>query len=423
MPLQDCLGDMANCTRCSLCKYIPMARIKGTERSMVCPSIAKYEFHTFCAGGKLAMGVGLLKNKMGYTPKLLEAIYNCQMCGACDVSCKYGMDIEVMEPLYQLRIKAVTDGQTNKALEGAIANLRKQGTLVTGTKARRGEWAEGLTVKNLLKEKAAVAYFAGCRTNADRDLWPIAQANIHLLQTAGVEVGIWGANEICCGGRAYAMGYKPDFLRQAENNLKLIKQAGVKTLVTGCAECYQAFKVLYDKFNLKGDLEVLHTTEYFARLIQEDKLKLKKKVAAKVTYQDPCHLGRLGEPWIHWSGKEIMGHIRLFDPPKEFRRGDKGVYEPPRQVLRSIPGLKLVEMDRIREYAWCCGTGGGVMESNPEFAQWTAAERIQEATLTGAEVLVTACPGCRQALKEAVKVSGRPLAVKDITELLVKAIN
>jgi len=319
-------------------------------------------------------------------------------------------------------MQAVSDGKTNKALEAAITTLRKQNTLVTGTKTRRGDWAEGLQVKNLAKEKAQVAYFAGCRTSADRELWAIARANIRLLQTAGVDVGIWGASEICCGGRAYSMGYQSDFLRQAENNMKLVQQAGVKTLVTGCAEGYHAFKVLYDKFKLKGDLKVMHVTEYFNQLIKEGKLKFTKHLSTKVTYQDPCHLGRLGEPWIHWEGKPIMGHIRIFDPPKVLRRGDKGVYEPPREVLTSIPGLTLIEMDRIKEYAWCCGTGGGVKESNPDYARWTAKERISEAVSTGAEILATACPGCQQIFKEELKTNGSKIQVYDITELMEKAI-
>ena len=422
MSLEDCLGDMANCTRCSLCKFVPMARIKGVKHSVVCPSIAKYEFHTFSAGGRMAMGVGLLKNKVDYTPKLLEAVYNCQMCGACDVSCKYGMEMEVMEPIYGLRIKAVEDGQTNEYLEVAINNLRNNNSLVLGAQSKRGDWAEGLQVKNLAKENAQVAYFAGCRTAADQGLWPIARANIRLLQTAGVDVGIWEAAEICCGGRAYSMGYQSDFLRQAENNMRLVQQSGIKTLVTGCAEGYHAFNVLYDKFKLKGDLEVMHTTEYFNRLIKEGKLKFTKQLKAKVTYQDPCHLGRLGEPWIHWEGKPIMGHIRVFDPPKVLRKGDKGVYEPPREVLTNIPGLTLVEMDRIREYAWCCGTGGGVKESNPDYARWTAQERINEAVSTGAEILATACPGCQQIFKEELKANDSKIKVYAITELMEKAV-
>jgi Fe-S oxidoreductase len=243
-----------------------------------------------------------------------------------------------------------------------------------------------------------------------------------MLAKAGVDAGIAGDNEVCCGSRAYQTGYQEDFLKQAQQNMAMIKKSGAETLVTGCADCYYAFKVLYDKFGLKGKLEVLHTTEYLARLISEGKLKPTITVPVKVTYHDPCHLGRLGEPYIHWSGKPIPGHIRIFDPPKEFRRGTYGVYEPPRDVLRSIPGLKLVEMDRIKEYAWCCGAGGGVKETNPEFARWTAKERIDEARSTGAEALVTACPGCEQNFNETINENGSSLKVYDVVELLEKAI-
>jgi Fe-S oxidoreductase len=261
---------------------------------------------------------------------------------------------------------------------------------------------------------------AGCRTAYDPELWPVARANVRLLQKAGLDVGIAGAAESCCGGRAYQMGYKKAFLEQAEKNMQQLKNAGVKTLVTGCAECYQAFKVLYDKFNLKDGLEVLHTSEYFDRLIKEGRLKPTKKLNVRVTYHDPCHLGRMGEPWIHWQGKQIPGHMRLFDPPKEFRRGTYGVYEQPRQVLKSIPGLDLVEMERNREFAWCCGAGGGVKESNPDFADWTARERLDEAAATGADILVTACPGCRQTFKSSAKEGG--MQVCDMVELLEQAI-
>jgi Fe-S oxidoreductase len=204
--------------------------------------------------------------------------------------------------------------------------------------------------------------------------------------------------------------------------MAMIKKSGAEILVTGCADCYYAFKVLYDKFGMKGDLQVLHATEYLASLIRDGKLKPTKEVGIKVTYHDPCHLGRLGEPYIHWEGKPVPGHIRIFDPPKEFRRGTYGVYEPPRDVLKSIPGLKLVEMDRIKEYAWCCGAGGGVKETNPEFAKWTARERIEEAQSTGAEAIVTACPGCEQNFGATIKENGSSLKVYDVVELLEKAI-
>jgi len=213
-----------------------------------------------------------------------------------------------------------------------------------------------------------------------------------------------------------------DFLEQARKNMATFNKWGIKTLVTACADCYHAFKVLYDKFDFKGDLEVLHITEYLDQLIKEGQLKPTRQIDLKVTYQDPCHLGRLGEPWIRWKGKEIPGPIRLFDPPRDFMRGTYGVYDAPRDILRSIPGLKLVEMDRIKEYAWCCGGGGGVKENNPDFARWTAAQRISEAKSTGAEALVTACTGCRSLFAETLEENGKDLKVYDITEILDEVI-
>jgi len=422
MALEDYQRDMEMCCRCSICKFIPMERIEGVQYANVCPSIARYQFHAYSGGGRMGFGTALLEKRLEYTDKLLEVVYNCQMCGGCDISCKYAMDMEVLEPINEVRIRCVEEDHTLPALDGIINSLRKQGTMIPGEKAKRGEWAKGLDVKDFTRQKAEVIYHAGCRTSFDRDMGKLARATVTLLQKGGVTIGIGGDNESCCGGRAYQMGYKEDFLRQAKRNMELFKKSGAKKLVTGCADGYHAFKVLYDKFGLRGDLEVLHTTEYLDRLIKEGKLKPSKKVMAKVTYHDPCHLGRLGEPYLHWQGKEVPGQIRLFEPPKEFRRGTYGIYEPPRDVLKSIPGLKLVEMDRIREYAWCCGAGGGVKETNPEFAQWTAKERIEEAKSTGAEAIVTSCPGCEQNLSDAMKGNGNSLKVYDVVELLERAL-
>ena len=287
--------------------------------------------------------------------------------------------------------------------------------------ARAGSWFDDLKVKKTSEGKTEVLYHAGCRTSHNRSLWINAQSTVKLLQKAGIDVGIAGDQEVCCAGRAYQLGYKDDFLKQARANVQQLKKSGVKTLVTGCAECYHSFKVLYERFNLLGKIEVLHTSQYLERLVQEGKLVPSKPVDMTVTYHDPCYLGRLGEPYIHWSGKQIPGQIRLFDPPKEFRRGTYGVYAPPREVLKSIPGLKLTEMPRTREYAWCCGAGGGVQENNPSFADWTAAERVREAGSTGANAIVTACPGCQKLLTGVIKDQRGPLKVYDLVEILAKS--
>ena len=426
MGLEQYQGDMAMCCRCSACKFIPMQRVKGFQYAKGCPSIARYDYHSYSGGGRLNIGVAMLKNGFNYTDKLLDIVYNCQMCGACGVSCNYAMDMEVLEPINEFRIKCVEDGQTNPALDKVINLLRKQGSMVPA-KGKRGDWASGLNLKDATKEKVDVLYHVGCLTSYDKDMQKLAKATSKILQKAGVNFGIAGDAETCCGGRAYQMGYKEDFLNQAKKNMDMIKKAGVKTVVTACADGYQAFKVLYDKYDklkihLKGDLEVLHISEYVDKLIKKGKLKPQKKVDLSVTYHDPCRLGRLGEPWIHWKGKKIPGDRFVFDPPKVYRRGTHGVYEPPRDVLKSIPGINLTEMTRIKEYSWCCGAGGGVNESNPGFAKWTAQERIEEAGSTGAEAIVTACPYCEKIFQEAIRETGSNLKVYDIVELVEKAI-
>ncbi len=421
MGLEQYQGDMGMCCRCSACKFIPMQKVETSEYSYACPSIAKYNFHAYSGGGRMNIGTAALSNGMNYTDKLLDIVYNCQLCGACDISCKYAMDMEVLEPITEFRIQCVKDGKTNPALEKAVANLKKTNSMVP-VKGKRGDWAKGLDLKDATKTKVDVLYFAGCLTSYDPEMQKLAKATASILNKAGVKFGILGDAEMCCGGRAYQMGYQDDFLAQAKKNTAAFKKAGVKTIVTGCADCYHAFKVLYDKFDLKGSLEVLHISEYIDKLIQSGKLKPAKKVNLAVTYHDPCRLGRLGEPWIHWSGTKIPGDRFIFDPPKPYRRGVKGVYNPPRDVIKSIPGVKLQEMVRSQEYSWCCGAGGGVSDSNPAFAEWTAQKRLDEAVSTGAGALVTACPWCEKTFNEAIKQSGSPLKVYDIVELVDRSI-
>jgi Fe-S oxidoreductase len=421
MALGEYQQEMETCCRCSACKFIPLENVKGFANVNVCPSIARYNFHAYSGGGRLAIGVAMLEKELDYSDKLLEVVYNCQMCGACDVSCKYAMDMEVLAPINEIRVECVEKGHTLPVFDKMMAGLRKNGRTGRGVTKAEGNWWGMLQVKNYIKEKVDTIYHAGCRTCLDKAMWNAAQSAVSLMQKAHADVGIADAEESCCGGRAYEIGYKADFLTQAARTMERIRKSGARTLVTGCAECYHAFKVLYDRFGLKEELEVLHTTEYFDRLIKEGALKPAGKIDLRVTYHDPCHLGRLGEPYVHWQGKQIPGHIRLFEPPREFRRGTLGVYEPPRSLLRGITGIKLIEMERIKEYAWCCGAGGGVKENNPEFAVWTARERINEAEATGAQAIVTACPGCEKHLNKAIQDSGSPLKVYDVVELLAKA--
>ena len=424
MALEDYRHDMEICSRCSLCKWVPMDQIKGWKYSNVCPSIARYNFHSYSGGGKLNFSLALLMNRIDYTDEMLERVYRCQMCGACDASCKVSRDMEVLQPLYQLRVRCVEDGQLVPAHMVVIDGLRKEDNMMQGKKTERGRWAEGLDVKNINEDKAEVYYHVGCSYSFDEELWPVARSGVNLLKNTGVDIAIAGKDESCCGGRAYELGYQGELVKYAENNVEMLKTAGIKTVVTSCSDCYYAFKVLYDMLGMKGDLEVFHITEYVDRLMKEGKLKLTRNVPMIVTYHDPCHLGRMGESWIEWKGRKIVELDKpiLHEPPKQFRRGMNGVYEPPRNILKSIPGLKFVEMQRIKDYAWCCGAGGGVIDAYPDFAGWTAQNRINEAIDTGAEAIVTACPWCKRTLEDALQETEDGLKVYDMVELLEQAI-
>ena len=154
MALEDYRIDMDMCCRCSICKFVPLEMLREKRHSYVCPSIARYNFHTYAGGGRMGMGLAMLENELKYGNTLLDVVYNCQMCGACDISCKYAMDIDVLEPINEIRIKCVEEGHTIPALDGVINSLQKQGTMVSGSKAKRGEWAKGLDVKNITGQKA-----------------------------------------------------------------------------------------------------------------------------------------------------------------------------------------------------------------------------------------------------------------------------
>jgi Fe-S oxidoreductase len=255
---------------------------------------------------------------------------------------------------------------------------------------------------------------------------------IEILQKAKVDVGILGQSENCCAGRAYEMGFQGELVTFMQSNLDAWKNAGTKIIVTPCSDCYATFKAWYSRFG--NTIEVYHITEYLKKLIDEGKLKFKKSVPLNVTYHDPCHLGRLSEPYLYSApGKpyimdeiplaKVKGICCVYEEPKPWRRGAGGIYDTPREVLKSIPGVKLTEMERIRSWAFCCGAGGGVIQSNPDYAQHTARSRIEEALDTGAEALVTACGWCERNFRDAIGSNGgHGIEVYDILDLVLKAI-
>ncbi|RLI46744.1 (Fe-S)-binding protein [Candidatus Bathyarchaeota archaeon] len=240
-------------------------------------------------------------------------------------------------------------------------------------------------------EKADTAYFVGCTTAYRRP--EIADATVKILNIAGVNFMTLNPEEWCCGSPALRVGRRNLFLKLAKHNVEALRKAGVKRVVTSCAGCYRTLSQDYPEFVGELPFKILHSSELIAELIKEGHLKLTREMPETVTYHDPCHLGR-----------------------------HTGIYEPPREVLKSIPSIKLVEMPRNRETALCCGAGGGVKASFPDFAMQAALERVKEAHEVGATALVSTCPFCAHNLKDAIRKIESPLKFYDLTELVLKAI-
>ena len=430
MALEKIEYDAGHCQRCSTCKWSHIWEIKSHRFSRNCPSLWYGVFDAYAAQGKNDIATGLLKGELDWNTsreKLLEIIYRCPLCAACDINCKRIMDLDIIGVLDALREEACEKGHgplpQHKEFIQSITNYDN---VWKQPRTRRANWAKKLNIKDLSKkgEKADVLYYVGCTYAYKPGMESVPQGTARIMKKAGVDFGILGAKEVCCGGIADNVGDKKSFAEIADKNLKMFEEVGAKTIVTNCPGCFMTFSEKY-AHHLKKDTKdlpyvVKHSTMYIDELIQQGKIKFKKNVNMKVTYHDPCHLGRRGEPYKHWEGKRVQWG--LTEPPRELNRGVNGVYEPPRNILKAIPGVSLVEMERIKDYAWCCGSGAGSKSAYPDFALAVAKERVEEAETTGASAIVSACPWCEANLSDGIDASGSKMKVIDILDLIEQSV-
>ena len=233
--------------------------------------------------------------------------------------------------------------------------------------------------------------------------------------------GILEGEEPDSGIEYYWTGHRETFIKNAQIVSNRLNQAGVKTIVTLCGEDLGMFRSKYPHNGYPIKAKVMHASEYLLTLIEKRKLKLRQDIKQRVTYHDPCYLGRQSEPIKEWDGEELQTHgvMRYFKPPKPINYGVNGVYDAPRKVLQKIPGLEFIEMYRIREYSYCCGGGGGVPASHPNVSRTAALQRVEEARDVNAEILVTSCQHCRHNLSQ--WLAETPLPVIDLVDLVYKA--
>lgn len=418
--LDDYKQDALSCPRCSNCKWVDHVYMRSYRFAKICPINVKFGFNAYSAHGMLDIALALMDGRLDYDSKILDIIYACTLCGACDVRCKRNLNIEVLLTLEALRERCVQDGKGPLPVHKATADrIGKAKNRYGASPQNRLKW---LPAGFKVAEKADILYFVGC--NSAYTQQELSQATANLLTASGTPFMLL-EDEWCCGKPLFSTGQADLAGKLIEHNLSAIERSGAKTVIASCAECYKTLKVDYPKFIGKSTADmgfkVLHITEYLEPLVKSGVLKLKKPVKMRVTYHDSCALGRLSEPWVPWQG--VHHKFGILEPRKEFRRGNNGIYEAPREILRSIPGIELVEMERIREHAWCCGAGGEVRSAFKDFALWTVGERLEEANATGAEALVSSCPYCKENMQEAARIGKEKIKVLDIIEVMAQAIS
>jgi Fe-S oxidoreductase len=329
----------------------------------------------------------------GLTEIESEDMWLCTTCGNCPRQCPRG--VEIIEAGVSLRRIATEYGvfpTPVKPIRTVSASLVGEGNPLNEERAKRANWAEGLSVKRFT-EGMEVLYFPGCYLSYDPRLKKVARATANILKKAGIDFGILGSKENCCGESIRKTGDEELFKRLARENIKTFIENGVKKILVSSPHCYHTFKNEYPEF--KVNFEVDHISQYLFELIHEGRLELTKEYGKKVTYHDPCYLGR-----------------------------HNGIYNEPREALKQIRGLELMEMPDSLEDSLCCGGGGGRIWMETRKGERFSDLRLEQAIGVGAEVLVTSCPYCITNFEDSrlTLEDGETTEVKDITEIIQEVI-
>jgi len=329
----------------------------------------------------------------GLTEIESDDLWRCTTCGSCPAVCPRGVgQIEISVALRRLAATYGIYPQSAAAVRGACASLVAEGNPLNAQRARRAEWAADLGVK-AFSEGTELLYFVGCYLSYDPRMRKVATATARILQHAGIDFGILGSHESCCGESIRKAGAEQEFKDLAKANIKTFIDHGVKRVLVSSPHCYHTLVNEYPEFMVH--FEVVHIAQLLAELIAAGRLTLDAVPALSVTYHDPCYLGR-----------------------------HNGIYDEPRQVLASVPGIELVEMTDAREKSLCCGGGGGRIWMETPKSERFSDLRLAQAVATGADVLVTACPYCITNFEESrLGLDGdSTLRVADLTEIVAAAL-
>lgn len=329
----------------------------------------------------------------GMTDIESDDIWRCTTCGICPQKCP--RDVRQIESGVSLRRIATEYGvfpATANPVRAISASLIGEGNPLNEKRDERANWTKGLSVKTY-NEEMEVLYFPGCYLSYDPRLKKVAVATANILNKAGLDYGILGAKENCCGESIRKTGDEELFKKLAKENIKTFIDNGVKKILVSSPHCYHTFKNEYPEFMV--NFEVVHITQFLSELIADGRLELNMEYGKKVTYHDPCYLGR-----------------------------HNGIYNEPREALKKVPGLELNEMPESRVDSLCCGGGGGRIWMETLKGERFSDFRVEQAVSVGAEVLATSCPYCITHFEESrlTLEDSESLEIKDITEIIAEVI-
>ena len=318
-----------------------------------------------------------------------EDLWRCTTCGTCPDQCPRGVkQIDISVALRRVATNYEIFPTSVKSARTARASLISEGNPLQGDRKKRADWAKDLSVKTYTEGMEAL-YFVGCYLSYDPRMKKVATATAKILKKAGVDFGILGAQENCCGESIRKTGSEQVFKRLARENIKTFIDNGVKKVIVSSPHCYHTFKNEYPEFMV--NFEVVHINQYLMELINDGRLEISGEFPKKVTYHDPCYLGR-----------------------------HNGVYDEPREVLKQVTGLELVEMEASGKFSLCCGGGGGRIWMDTPQEERFSDIRLEQAESAGAQVLATSCPYCITNFEESrLNLEYEDiLEVKDITEII-----
>jgi heterodisulfide reductase subunit D len=367
--------EVAKCNKCGFClPNCPVYLAEGKESA--------------APRGRNAITRAVIEGRLQWSPEIEKAIFSCLGCGACTAACF--PKVKTKELVFRDRECLVGEGLYPKIADRVARFLDEKHNISNDENEERAEWQEllkDIPKEALNKERAEVIFFVGCVAS----FFPMAQkipVNMsRIMHRAGVDFTVLGGEEWCCGFPLIGAGMPDKMKTLMEHNLSKVKETGAKSVVFTCPSCYHTWKHLYN-----ADVKLLHASQMLKELIKGGKVKL-REMKVKVTYHDPCDLGR-----------------------------NSGVFEEPREVLKSIPGLTLVELASNRQLSTCCGGGGNVEMVNPELSAKVASLKLDQIAQTGADMVVSSCQQCLRTIATRAKRQKIDLVVKDLTELVSEAM-